>query len=110
MEFEIIFYGLAFGVACIINIAYILKRSNNNSVNKISVKKNLSSVKSLKSFDQFQSLENGDSKELKKVYSNGQCPHCGKYLDLRTNHPRYFAFDCNVCRACYSSLMRKHDI
>ena len=102
--YEIAFYGLAVSFIFVINLACYYKskqieKSKNN-------KSNLSVSPSLSSFDNLQIIEDGEQK-LRQVYSNGTCPHCGEYINLNSGNPRYFAFDCNICKVCYWKFMKK---
>lgn len=107
-EYEIVFCGLAFSVICIFKLMYF---SGNDDTEKKQKIKNpeyrLRSSQSLKTFEQFHKIESGSS-TLREVYSNGDCSHCGRYLDLNSFKARYFAFDSNICQVCYGKLMNKY--
>lgn len=101
--YEVVFYGIAAGLICVVNLAIYYKNKFNDKPKLLQNK--LTTTTSLQSFEQFQKIESGEA-TLKQVYSNGNCPHCGIILDLKSINPRYFAFDRNICGGCYSKMMK----
>jgi hypothetical protein len=101
--YDLVFYGIAASFICIMNVVYLCKCRPNNKPKNNEIK--FRSQKSLASFEQFQKIESGEQQTLTQVYSNGNCPHCGTYINLSSIKPRYFAFDRNICRECYGKFM-----
>ena len=102
--FEIALYGLAVSFVFVINLACYYKSKQSEKVKM--TKNKLCSSPSLSSFENIQNIEDGQH-TLRQVYSNGNCPHCGEYINLNSINARYFAFDCNICKTCYWKFMKK---
>ena len=101
---EFAFYGFIVSLICLVNLTFYCKTRSNVKSKKKSEKIYYSL--SLESFEELH-IETGEKKS-ENVYSNGNCPHCGEFINLNSHNPRYFAFDCNICSKCYWKLMKAH--
>ena len=110
---ELILYGSVISIVFFLKFVCLYRSSKIRKKDDKWSENNSPKLKNVASFEMLEiTNENSGNHKLKEndVYCNNKCPHCGKFINLQSHAQRYFAFDCNICKICYESLIRSYKV